>query len=162
MKKVVKLSESQFKVLIENFINEADNINELTTEAPLLRKLARKSVLNFGKHNNRSVQQILDLKHPAYLRWVYYNKEGLSFLDDILKEIGIIGDDFDYQIQKPGIDPELGEKVNDMKLGNASVALKSHLKKLKKGENLANQIRSKNVDKKIFSKGSMQSRNQGK
>jgi hypothetical protein len=158
----VRLTESQIKSLINRVIDEQIEINELTTDSTVLRKLARKSILNFGKHRDRSVQQILDLKHPAYLRWVYYNMGGISFLDDILREIGIIGDDYNYQIKKPGTNRELGKEVDEKKFNNASPHLMSHLGKMSRGERRQKSIGFKELDKRIFSKGNLQSWNQGR
>ena len=81
----------------------------------LLRTLARKSVLDFGKHKDRSVQQLLDLKHYRVLRWYYYNCSMISFLPDILDEIGIPEES---RIAKPGKDPEKGAAIDAEKDAN--------------------------------------------
>ena len=64
-----------------------------------LRTLSRKSTLGFGQYADINIQQILNIEKKAYLRWVYYNIEGISFLPDILEEISIKDT---YLINKPG------------------------------------------------------------
>lgn len=141
-------------------------------DAVTLRKLSRKSVLWFGKHKDRTVQQVIDLKNFRALRWYYFNLSGVSFLDDVLDEIGITEE---YRIEKPGKDPEKGEMLNAMKDCNAAkfahaayengngAALGKFIKqrkkeqKLKKGQ-LAEYERN---DKKKFSKGNLQQVNHG-
>ena len=78
------------------------------TESILLRTLTRKSVLWFGKYNGIKVQQVIDLRSPAYLRWIYYNITGVTFTDDILQELTITEN---RKIKKPGIAPEMHNEV---------------------------------------------------
>jgi len=86
----------------------------------LLRKLTEKSILNFGKYNGLTVRQILDLNHPNYLRWIYFNVNGVSFVDEILKEIKISDN---YKIKKPGkylelfseLECEIFKRMNPLK-----------------------------------------------
>lgn len=59
-------------------------------DAILLRKMARKSVFNFGKHELKSVEQVMVLE-PEYIGFIYYHKRQISFTDDILEEMGITG-----------------------------------------------------------------------
>lgn len=139
----------------------------------LLRTLARKSVLDFGKYKDQSIQQILDLKKHRYLRWIYYNASKISFLPEILDEIGITEE---WRIDKPGKNPEKGEeldKTKDEKFnnwlhakteeGNDLEAIKQAAKKksmMKKERNrTAMQIDRK--DRKYFSKAAMARRNHG-
>jgi len=68
-----------------------------------LRTLTRKSLLWFGKYQGLSIQQIIDLRNQTYLRWLYYNYEGITFIEDILKQITIEGE---REIQKPGKHPK--------------------------------------------------------
>lgn len=75
----------------------------------LLRTLARKSVLDFGKYEGRSIQQVIDLKNTRMLRWYYYNCSMISFLPDILEELGITEE---WRIAKPGKDPEKGKRLD--------------------------------------------------
>ena len=71
----------------------------------LCRTLARKSVFPPGcRHEYRSVQQVIDLHGIMYIAHSYYYYSMLSFLPDILEEIGIIDD---LLITKPGINKEM-------------------------------------------------------
>ena len=82
------------------------------SDVTLLRTMARKSVFNFGQHEGRTVQQLIDLKHFRILRWYYYNCSKVSFLPDILEEIGITEE---WRIDKPGKDPDKGLKLDAIK-----------------------------------------------
>lgn len=138
----------------------------------LLRTLARKSVLDFGKHEGRTVQQVLDLKHTRLLRWYYYNCSMISFLPDILDEIGITEE---WRIDKPGKDPEKGDMLDRRK--DAATAkhriesfengdLKemgriSHQMAKQRKRSKAKYIQFAKNDRKEFSKGNMAWKNQG-
>lgn len=139
------------------FLNES-----VITDTPLLRKLAPKSILSFGQYKGLAVQDVIKTGHPAYLRFLYYNIEGISFIDDILREIGVVGDYYDYQIKKPGTNSELGKKVDEIKIKHMDVGDRAHAKKVAKNRQKQKNVTSMFADKKIFSKGSMQARNQGR
>lgn len=142
------------------------------SSAILLRTLARKSVLDFGKYKDRSIQQIIDLGNVRTLRWYYYNLSMISYLPDILDEIGITQE---WRIEKPGKDPEKGESLDavmDAKIAafNKAAYESSDVKKLGKimhyRKYLQKRKKSKEVqftiaDEKQFSKGNMQWKNQG-
>lgn len=64
-----------------------------------LRKLSFKSVLDFGKFQHHSVQQVLDLREAKYLIWLYYNQSNISFTDDVLQLLHLTGE---RTITKPG------------------------------------------------------------
>ena len=49
-----------------------------------LRKLTERSTLNFGKFKGMKIGDLIKFNRLAYIRWIYYNIEGLSFIDDIL------------------------------------------------------------------------------
>mgnify|MGYP003435253072 FL=1 len=69
----------------------------------LLRKLSRKSVITglpFGYLENQLVSNVLSIS-PRSLVKIYYHYEKISFTDDILDELGIVGD---LVISKPCID----------------------------------------------------------
>lgn len=74
----------------------------------ILRKLSRKSTLNFGKYADYTVDQVLT-QNPIdginYLIWIYYNSSNISFIEDVLIQLGITADN---RIDKPG-------KVHDKK-----------------------------------------------
>lgn len=67
-----------------------------------LRKLTRKSTLSFGKYGFDTVEKILN-DDPQYIVWVYYNKPEVTFFDDILEEVGLVGR---FVIDKPSSDPD--------------------------------------------------------
>jgi hypothetical protein len=73
------------------------------TEVVLLRKLTRKSIIGFGKYCGCPVSQIIESNNGRMLVWYYYNIEGISFVDELLDELGITPD---IRIKKPSKDPE--------------------------------------------------------
>jgi hypothetical protein len=157
MGKKIRLTESQLDAVIRNNIISLTENNTIT-DTPLLRKLARKSIINFGKYNGWTVQKILEIHKKGYLRWVYYNLDGITFLDEILKEIGII----DHTIQKPGKDPEYGDKINQEKFdGIKSDDVKSRINKDVKMDDLRKRIAFDNQDRRTYSKSKLQNRNHG-
>ena len=124
----------------------------------LLRKLTRKSCLQFGKYQDVNIQSILNLKRHRYLRWVYFNMSMITFFDDILDEINLPED---YRIDKPGKNPELHEKLNafhESKVdGFTLLKARNHFRRVKKSiakERLWNDVR-------YFSRGRMSMLNQG-
>lgn len=138
----------------------------------LLRKLAWKSVLDFGKYQGQSVKQVFDLHHKRILRWYYYNLSKISFIPEILRAIGIEERD---EITKPGIDPEKGKKIDEiMDMREKRFCKKAFLEddkgaqrkiccnkaRRRKTEN-AKAVRAKISDRKEFSKARMQWKNQG-
>lgn len=143
-----------------------------TTQATLLRTLARKSVLDFGKYEGRTVQQMLDLKNYRALRWYYYNYSKISFMPDILEEIGIPDG---WRIPKPGKDPEKNESLNRWKEQNVRCYLgrlseddaTDAIIKGRKVEKQKRQARNRRAagferdDRRNFSKGRMKQRNHG-
>jgi hypothetical protein len=76
----------------------------------LLRKLTNKSIMNFGKYFDLTVQQCLDTKKRKYLRWVYYNCSNITFTDELLDELFI---PVSYRFDKPNKNVELGEKLEE-------------------------------------------------
>ena len=129
MKRKIRLTESQLNLIIKTIIQE---------DAVLLKKLVLKSVINFGKYKGQTVEEILRLGKRSYLRFVYYNINGLSFVDDILKNIGIFGEKYDYRIEKPGTNPEFGKKLDEYYINHLPQKMcykvKSHNKKIQKGK----------------------------
>ena len=76
----------------------------------LLRKLTNKSIMNFGKYFDLTVQQCLDTKKRKYLRWVYFNCSNITFTDELLDELLIpVG----YRFDKPSKNVELGKKLEE-------------------------------------------------
>ena len=142
------------------------------SDAIRLRTMARKSVFNDGKYEGYSVQQVIDLKAFNYLRWRYYNSSMVSFLPDILDEIGISEE---WRIVKPGTDPNKYNKLEEKKLK----AYKGMLREISKTDPVKacainNTIKARlrgraykklvfvvKADNAHFSKAAMQRRNHG-
>lgn len=140
-----------------------------------LRTMARKSVFHFGKYMMSTVQQVLDLKAYRALRYYYYHCSNISFLPDILDEIGIPEK---YRIAKPGTDVEMDERLQKQKdkrlkrmIGSlnsedpdaASDVIKTLAikKKINKKEALKKYKKFVDADRKAFSKGALQRINHG-
>lgn len=127
-------------------------------DVTLLRKLARKSLMNFGRYEYMTVQNLLDLRKTRYLRWCYFNCSMITFTDDIIKEIRIPDE---YIIKKPGKKPEYDEIINNLnkeKMEWLSIKKQeSRTKRIRK----SNLVNFKKVDQIKYSKGNLQSRNHG-
>jgi hypothetical protein len=127
-------------------------------DALRLRTLTKKSVLGFGKYSDLTVMHVLNSNHTRYLRWVYYNCDMISFMDDILEEIRIPET---HRIEKPGKNPEMHEELNDLiesKMpGFNRFKMKSHQKRVTKGVSASKM----HGEKRNYTKGSMQAANQG-
>jgi len=78
------------------------------SDVVLLRKLALKSFLTFGKFSDLTVNQCIETRKKSYLRWVYFNCSNITFLDDILDEIKI---PLNFRFDKPNKNTELGKKL---------------------------------------------------
>ena len=120
----------------------------------LLRKLTRKSVLWFGKHEGLRIQQIIDIRKWTYLRWIYFNCCGVTFMDDILEEIRVPDD---MRIEKPGTHPELHEILREKLAKNLHFKTKSHINKVRRIQRQHKEISSRR--KEIPSKAVMQACN---
>lgn len=72
----------------------------------MLRTLTLKSQLKFGKMADFTVEEIIQIEHEDYLRWVYYNSSNITFMPEILQQLGLT-----QLIQKPGINRELWEEI---------------------------------------------------
>jgi hypothetical protein len=72
-----------------------------------LRKLARKSIVNFGIYNGITVQMFIDQEYHWKLVYAYYRYTAISFLDEILDELKITEE---FRIEKPGSNLEMFEK----------------------------------------------------
>src|SRR3972149_2200179 len=94
---------NEFRKLNENVSEAANIISGATT----LRKLTKKSKLNFGKWGQLTIENLITME-KSYLRWVYYNSSNIDFMDDVLEELGVTSA---FKIQKPGKDPEFGKTV---------------------------------------------------
>ena len=107
--------------------------------AVLLRTLTFKSVLWFGKYEGLRIQQIIDLQHQTYLRWLYYNIKGVSFVDEVLNRITITED---KRIPKPGVCPEMHIKVTNENKAKMSFKSKAHVNKLTRKRKQRKEIQS--------------------
>lgn len=142
------------------------------SEAIRLRTMARKSVFSIGKLEGLSVQQALNLKLYGVLRWYYYNCSMVSFLPEILDELGITDE---WRIEKPGTDLDAYERFREWKeksfnalLANISetdkgkaIGLRKRQERIKRGKAMARLVRFEREDAKSFTKGNMQRRNHG-
>ena len=123
-----------------------------------LRTLAEKSKFEGGKHDNLTVREVLNLEHPNYIRWCYFNQSKISFKDDLLDEVKISKD---YRIKKPGTDPELGKELEE-EIRGKMYGLTKHINEgKKKKERKRELVKYYKKDSIKYSKGAMQSRNQG-
>ena len=125
----------------------------------MLRTLTEKSKMKFGKYEELTVMEVLNIKAgPMYLMWVYYHSSMINFMPDILKKIHI---DKDRIIPKPGKDPE---KFDDIMDQIKSVRCIDSLNAERKGKRITNaiNIKSRKLDRKIYSKKNLQAWNHGK
>lgn len=124
----------------------------------LLRKLTRKSMLKFGQYRDNTVQECLTFHRYNYLRWVYFNSSMITFMDDILEEIGITED---WRIEKPGID-ENKHQMLCAELEKKMHGLTKHIrhKKMKKDQRINHLIIEKQGSDK-FTKDALRRKNHG-
>jgi len=124
-----------------------------------LRTLSFKSVFWFGKYNGLSVQQCIDSKRIGYLFFIYYNIAGVSFSDEVLRKIDLIGETFDHRIKKPGSDVELFEKLKADQMEKRQN--KDYMDKKTRGREKVKLVKTNRRERIYFSRRSLQSRNQG-
>lgn len=77
-------------------------------ETVKLRILTAKSIIDFEKYKGWTVQKLLDNKRHAFLEYVYFNYEKISFTEDVLSQLK-----FTERINKPGIDKELYGEIKN-------------------------------------------------
>lgn len=80
----------------------------------LLRKLTKRSTLNFGKFKDYTVEHLFGMKKQIELTSIYFKLSTITFTDDILDELGITEE---YRIQKPSKNVELYQDFMMMKYG---------------------------------------------
>lgn len=80
----------------------------------LLRKLTKKSTLNFGKFKDYTVEHLFGMKKQIELISIYFKLSTITFTDDILDELGITKE---YRIEKPSKNVELYQEFMIMKYG---------------------------------------------
>ena len=127
----------------------------------LLRTLSRKSSLGFGQYSNMTIHQIINIHKTGYLRWVYYNFEGITFTDDILNEIYVREKD---KIKKPGKNPELHTETTFKKFSSLKRNDPAYFKIVsKERKNRKQKLIRKEMSRKkeCFSKSILQSKNHG-
>jgi len=103
----------------------------------MLRTLAYKSRMGFGKHFGVTVWEMINvLKDIDYLHWSYYNMSNISFHEDILTEIGIVN-----RIEKPGKRPEYHLRER-MYIPGLSIAEASRLKSIGRSAKKRKELQS--------------------
>lgn len=134
-------------------------------ETVRLRTLTWKSRLGFGKYADLTIQQIFDLQHTNYLRWVYFNNNRINYIPEILDAIRLFEN---YRIEKPGKNPEKHETLSKQLFAIAcktkshdgvlnSIKMVAHLRKSRKVQNFEKHKSRVKFEK----KGWMQRKNQG-
>lgn len=124
----------------------------------ILRTLTEKSILKFGKYHDYRVGDLIRLEKTVYLRWVYFNCDRITFIDDILDQIYLPEE---YRITKPGKNPSRGEECNEFnfsKIGGFTKFKKGkHRKKVKRCKLISDTIHRA----KRNSKGNLMRKNHG-
>lgn len=119
-----------------------------------------KSLFTGGKHEGKSVQQVLDMHDTPYLRWCYFNISAITFVDEILDLIFIYEN---LKIEKPGVkkgaEQEIYKKLMGArggKMENGFVAMAAQIKSRvnKKQRNILISL-----ERKHNNKGSLQRKN---
>lgn len=72
--------------------------------AILLRKLTKKSKLKFGTYKDYTVEHLFGMRKQIDLTSMYFNLSNITFMDDILEELGITSE---FKIVKPSKDNEM-------------------------------------------------------
>lgn len=109
----------------------------------LLRKLTKKSTINFGKFKEYTVEHMFGMKKQIELTSMYFNLSTITFTDDILDELGITEE---FRINKPAANRILYDEFIASKYGKKQAPNKD-LQRLSK-------------ETKSFSKGYLQRMNQ--
>jgi len=126
-----------------------------------LRKLTPKSKLGFGKFSDLTIGELLILRKTVYLRWVYYNCSMIDYDDVIFSSIHM---NEKHKIEKPGVNPDLYEIVNNKIQATISGGAVNFYK-MKSKMNRKNRIkhfRASCGSRNTASKGVMQAFNHGK
>jgi hypothetical protein len=103
--------------ILKDYENSSYSVN--------MRKLARKSRLGFGYQDikNITIQDILIMNKHKELIKIYYGLDKITFMDDILDELGIAED---MRIEKPGKIRDYEER--DVMVKKALVTVKARKK----------------------------------
>ena len=94
---------------------------------PTLRIMTRKSKIGFGKYKDKTVQEMLDLRHFRDLISSYYKLTSINYTEDILNELKITEQ---YRIEKPSANKEMYYKF--LKENNYKPKSSGRADKLKK------------------------------
>lgn len=120
----------------------------------LKRVLTRMSIIDFGRHNGKTVQQLMDEHQKPFLLWCYYNCSKIDFNMDIKKEILILKHG---EIAKPGVDREKWNKI----LKILDKALTYFRKPTTSKRRTAKSMRKNAPFRRYYTKGFMQAKNHG-
>ena len=123
-----------------------------------LRTLTEKSTLQFGKHSDVQIGQLLRLNETTYLRWVYFNFDMISFNELILDKIHI---PIEFRILKPGKNPEKHCELTDLlaqKLSGFHKFKKEGHRRVVKRAKLMQKLAD---DNRRYSKAKLASKNHG-
>ena len=123
-----------------------------------LRTLTEKSIIGFGQYADLRVKDLISMNRTRDIRWIYYNCSMISFMPDILRWARIEECD---EIEKPGVDRELYKSVNEYIEGFQAEYQREGAAKRAEKRIGRSKMTKRNIDKRYFSKGSMQSRNHG-
>lgn len=129
------------------------------SESIILRTLTEKSQLKFSKYADLTVQQMLHLGHTKVLRWMYYNCSKITFTSDILPKIGVYER---FMIEKPGTNQDMFELSNKYAFGSAGDEKRLRIYRRKKQVEKGKMFHSEFQNRTLYSKKSMQLKNQGK
>jgi len=72
--------------------------------ATILRTLTVKSKLKFGKYKDYTVEHLFGMRKNLDLISIYFNLSNITFVDDILDELGITSE---FRIEKPCKDNDM-------------------------------------------------------
>ena len=75
--------------------------------AIILRKLTKKSKLNFGTYRENTVEHLIGMRKQLDLISSYFKLSNITFVDEILDELGITEE---FRIEKPSTNVELYQK----------------------------------------------------
>lgn len=134
-------------------------MENIGNQAVLLRKLTLKSIIGFGKYSDCTVGMVLSLRKTRLLRWYYYNCSNIDFNQEIKDLIGIYSD---FEIKKPGVNPDVGIRLDHLKFASMGDKLRvKNVAILKKATKLDNLRKSKSYSY-TTTKGYLQSKNHGR
>lgn len=124
-----------------------------------LRTLTEKSIIGFGQYTDLRVKDLISTNRTKEIRWIYYNSSMISFMPDILRWARIEECD---EIEKPGVDRELYKSLNEFIGGFQTEYQREGAAKRAEKRIGRSKMTKRNIEKRYFSKGSMQSRNHGR